>query len=120
MVKYAEAFTRYFDLIAERKSVIYHLRELAKASVLAKFLIGDEIQLDDAWFDLVGGLDACELEVPQLWSEHCYTKINVQDGEIVDADRIQSHMHGVYGGVSFGLDTKAAMFSASVNLGAPG
>lgn len=27
----AKAFTRHFDLIAERKSVIFHLRELAKA-----------------------------------------------------------------------------------------
>lgn len=26
-----QAFTRNFDLIAERKSVIFHLRELAKA-----------------------------------------------------------------------------------------
>ena len=31
LVKYAEQFTHNFDLIAERKSVIYHLRELAKA-----------------------------------------------------------------------------------------
>merc|ERR1719506_3068561 len=38
MLKYAEAFTKNFDLIAERKSVIYHLRELAKSSVLAKHL----------------------------------------------------------------------------------
>eukprot|EP00972_Heterocapsa_arctica_P001654 236940-Heterocapsa_arctica.AAC.1 len=35
LVKYAEQFTHNFDLIAERKSVIYHLRELAKASTLA-------------------------------------------------------------------------------------
>ena len=28
-----QAFTRNFDLIAERKSVIFHLRELAKARV---------------------------------------------------------------------------------------
>merc|ERR1719502_1711232 len=32
MVKYAEAFTQNFDLIAERKSCIFNLRELAKAS----------------------------------------------------------------------------------------
>ena len=38
-VKYAEQFTHNFDLIAERKSVIYHLREMAKASVLAKYLV---------------------------------------------------------------------------------
>merc|ERR1719284_1378223 len=50
LVKYAEQFTRNFDLIAERKSVIYHLRELAKASVVAKYLIDAEIQLDESWF----------------------------------------------------------------------
>eukprot|EP00415_Alexandrium_ostenfeldii_P002814 UN2814 len=33
LVKYAEMFTHNFDLIAERKSVVFHLRELAKASV---------------------------------------------------------------------------------------
>ena len=36
--KFAEAFTRNFDLIAERKSVIFHLRELAKA--LLKLFFG--------------------------------------------------------------------------------
>merc|ERR1719221_280730 len=39
LVKYAEVFIHNFDLIAERKSVVYHLRELAKASVMAKFLM---------------------------------------------------------------------------------
>merc|ERR550532_964349 len=47
MVKYAEDFTRNFDLIAERKSVVYHLRELAKASVLAKFLLDTQVTLDE-------------------------------------------------------------------------
>ena len=37
--KFAEAFTRNFDLIAERKSVIFHLRELAKA----KAELGDDM-----------------------------------------------------------------------------
>merc|ERR1719456_1920771 len=52
LVKYAEEFTRNFDLIAERKSVIFHLRELAKASVLAKYLLDAEVCMDDAWFNL--------------------------------------------------------------------
>merc|ERR1719440_425199 len=52
MVMYAEAFTKNFDLIAERKSVIFHLRELAKASVLAKYLLDTNVALDEAWFNL--------------------------------------------------------------------
>ena len=51
MVRYADAFTRNFDLIAERKSVVFHLREQAKASILAKFLLESNIKLEPAWFD---------------------------------------------------------------------
>merc|ERR1740139_861615 len=39
LVRYAESFTRNFDLIAERKGVIAQLREVAKAAAVAKFLI---------------------------------------------------------------------------------
>merc|ERR1719271_1109853 len=49
MVKYAEVFTKNFELIAERKSVIYNLRELAKASVLAKHLLDSAAPLDESW-----------------------------------------------------------------------
>merc|ERR1719261_2084022 len=52
LVKYAEGFTHNFDLIAERKGSIFHLRELAKASILAKYLIDADINLSDAWFQL--------------------------------------------------------------------
>merc|ERR1719415_230186 len=45
LVKYAETFTHNFDLIAERKSVIYHLRELAKASTIAKYLLDAQVNL---------------------------------------------------------------------------
>merc|ERR1719379_1361859 len=70
MVKYAEAFTKNFDLIAERKSVVYHLRDLAKASVLAKFLLDSNIELEETWFNLAADREfACSLEVPQLWNE---------------------------------------------------
>eukprot|EP00913_Durusdinium_trenchii_P010731 g10067.t1 len=47
--RFADAFTRNFDLIAERKSVIFHLRELAKASVMAKFLVDSGACLDELW-----------------------------------------------------------------------
>lgn len=69
LVRYAEAFTRNFDLIAERKSVVAQLREVAKASVVAKFLLESGVQLDDRWLSLCSpsGLGCC-LEVPLLWS----------------------------------------------------
>lgn len=103
MAKYAESFTKNFDLIAERKSVVYHLRELAKASVIAKFLIDAEIQVEESWFNLAGEVEeACALEIPHLWNERAHSKIHVRDGGIVGAGC--TRLHGVYGGVQFGLD----------------
>jgi len=68
VVRYAEQFTNNMAIIAERKSVIYHLRELAKATCLAKFLLGSEVALDEAWFHLNAESTApVSLEVPQLW-----------------------------------------------------
>uniref|UniRef100_A0A7S1LMS8 Uncharacterized protein n=1 Tax=Alexandrium catenella TaxID=2925 RepID=A0A7S1LMS8_ALECA len=106
LVKYAEAFTERFDLIAERKSVIRHLRELAKASVLAKFLLDAEVQLQDEWFKPPAeGRDACCLEIPQLWNERYHSQIRVQDGKIMDAGKAgYKSVNGVYGGVEFGID----------------
>jgi len=67
MVRYAETFTKNFDLIVERKSVIHHLRELAKASILAKHLLDANVSLDESWFHLAEEKErACSLEVPQL------------------------------------------------------
>merc|ERR1719482_1061594 len=84
MVKYAESFTKNFDLIAERKSVIYHLRELAKASVLAKHLLDAAVTLDESWFNLAAEKEfACSLEVPQLWNHRLHSEVQVQDGAIV-------------------------------------
>ena len=78
LVRYAEAFTENFDLIAERKGVIYQLRELAKASVLAKFLMDSQIPMEDFWFSLADGdMAPCPMEVPQLWNERCYGQIQV-------------------------------------------
>ena len=54
LVLFAEASSHFFDLIAERESVVYHLRELAVASVLANFRFLRDIKrrgaqhLDDA------------------------------------------------------------------------
>jgi len=104
LVKYAELFTHNFDLIAERKSAVYHLRELAKASVLAKFLMEVGADLDESWFTLGAETsEACCMEVPQLWSELCHSRIRLQDGKIVNMDD-DTIMQRLYGGVQFGLD----------------
>jgi len=106
MVRYAESFTHNFDLIAERKSVVFHLRELAKASVLAKFLVEADFDLEDAWFDLADeAKEACCLEIPQLWNDRCRAQIRVQDGKPINADAgFNASRQSLYGGVQFGLD----------------
>jgi hypothetical protein len=106
MVKFAEAFTKNFDLIAERKSVVFHLRELAKTSVLAKFLLDAGIDVEESWFNLYSTIDSpTSLEVPQLWNEKLNAKLHVSDKSIeADKSGKGSHTHGVYGGVNFGLD----------------
>jgi len=106
LVRYAEAFSHNFELIAERKSVVYHLRELAKASVLAKFLVEADVQLDESWFNLADEpAELCVLEIPQLWNDHIYSQVRVQDGKIVDdGSGFGEKCYSLYGGVQFGLD----------------
>jgi len=105
LVRYADAFTRNFELIAERKSVIYHLRELAKAAVLAKYLLEAGVNLDEFWFSLGEAKQAGCSEIPQLWNERCHSRVRVQDGQIVDSkDSLRAGTHSLYGGVQFGLD----------------
>jgi len=106
MVKYADAFTRNFELIAERRSAVFHLRELAKASVIAKFLVESNIQLKDTWLNLVEQPSPVRsLVIPQLWNDRCHSRVSVQDGKIVKAEEgVGSKKHSVYGGVEFGLD----------------
>merc|ERR1712050_140162 len=85
-----------------RKSVVYHLRELAKASVMAKFLLDAEVEIDEFWFDYAPeAKPICCLEVPQLWNDH-----------------FRSDQTGtrVYGGVQFGLDRFSL---AQTRAGAP-
>lgn len=107
LVKYAEDFTQNFDLIAERKSVVFQLREVAKAAVVAKFLMESGAHFDTSWFDLAGNLEsACCLEVPQLWNDRCYSQVAVRDGTILEATAPKAaiRQHCVYGGVDFGID----------------
>jgi len=118
MVKYAESFTHFFDLIAERKSVVYHLRELAKAAVIAKFLIeAEELSVTESWFNMSSQKQQlCVLEVPQLWNEKGASEVHVRDGKIQQQrDGVHKKRHGVYGGVAFGLDKFAV--SAPIRRG---
>jgi len=104
MVRYANEFTKYFDLIAERKSVIFHLRELAKASVLAKFLLEAHIDLDESWLRLGSEKVTCSvLEVPQLWNNSVSSTIEIDEDGKKGLAR-GTVVHGVYGGVQFGLE----------------
>jgi len=116
LLRYAQSFTHYFDLIAERKSVIYHLRDLAKASVLAKYLVDANMDLPRSWFDVVivdpppsvGDIRTDKsLQIPQLWNERHYGKISVNAGTIAKydyEDGIETDAFTLYGGVQFGLD----------------
>jgi len=109
LLKYAQAFTHNFDLIAERKSVIFYLRELAKASVLAKYLVDAQVSVPKGWFSVTptpnAGPNPKSLEIPQLWNERHIGKIKLQDGTIVDGEKgVETMKQGVYGGVDFGLD----------------
>jgi len=105
LVRYADAFTERFDLIAERKSAIFHLRELAKASLLAKYLLEAKICLEGAWFSLADEeMAPCGTEIPQLWNEHLHSQIRVQDGAIEEVGCGTGSMYGLYGGVELDLD----------------
>jgi len=106
LVRYAQEFTENFDLIAERRSVVHHLRELAKASLIAKFLLESKVELDEPWFDLAEETSSdCCMEIPQLWNERSLAQIRVREGRIVDSEKLRCpEHHGVYGGVKFGLD----------------
>merc|ERR1719174_2775728 len=120
MVMYAETFTKNFDLIAERKSVIFHLRELAKTSIVAKFLLDAGVQVEESWFNLYSVADEpTSMEVPQLWNEKLNAKLQVGDKSIeTDKSGKGTHTHGVYGGVNFGLDKFNLTTSMAATRGA--
>merc|ERR1719399_812869 len=63
------------------------------------------MELSKSWFQLAEGDWACSLEVPQLWNEREYSQVHIQNGALVrNTDQNMSRVHGVYGGVMFGLD----------------
>mmetsp|Transcript_96310 Transcript_96310/g.299362 ORF Transcript_96310/g.299362 Transcript_96310/m.299362 type:complete len:993 (-) Transcript_96310:72-3050(-) len=109
MVKYAEAFTRNFDLIAERKGAVHHLREFAKASVLARFLLDAGVSVPDSWFTLADEeVTHAPTEIPQLWNERSYGRLRMRDGALVDAEAQEGPARvGIYGGVELQLGIQA-------------
>eukprot|EP00435_Cladocopium_sp_Y103_P016762 s2202_g4.t1 len=108
--KFADAFTKNFDLIAERKSVVFHLRELAKASVMAKYLVDSKARLDPTWYKLADEIVQSTPpeqypEIPQLWNMRGNSRIQLKNGKLVDIiTGGQSSLQAIYGGVEFGLD----------------
>mmetsp|Transcript_39185 Transcript_39185/g.80149 ORF Transcript_39185/g.80149 Transcript_39185/m.80149 type:complete len:995 (-) Transcript_39185:151-3135(-) len=108
--KFADSFSRHFDLIAERKSVVFHLRELAKASVMAKYLVDSKARLDPAWYKLADEIVQSTPpeqypEIPQLWNMRGNSRIQLKNGKLVDIiTGGQSSLQAIYGGVEFGLD----------------
>eukprot|EP00930_Biecheleria_cincta_P018205 TRINITY_DN14262_c0_g1_i1.p1 TRINITY_DN14262_c0_g1~~TRINITY_DN14262_c0_g1_i1.p1 ORF type:complete len:1026 (+),score=214.71 TRINITY_DN14262_c0_g1_i1:23-3100(+) len=108
--RFADNFTRNFDLIAERKSVIFHLRELAKASVMAKFLVDSGARLDRRWHEVADEIISATkpekyAEIPQLWNMRGNSRIELKDGQLVNmATGAKTHLQAIFGGVQFGLD----------------
>jgi len=105
MVKFAEAFTENFDLIAERKSVIYHLREVAKASIMAKYLLEVGADLEPFWFNLTNETRSTgPMVIPQLWNECAFNVLARNDaGQPID---VNQRVNCIYGGVRFGLEAQ--------------
>lgn len=109
--KFADSFSRHFDLIAERKSVVFHLRELAKASVMAKYLVDSHVHVvDPQWHriadEIVKGTPSeAHPEIPQLWNMRGNSRIQLKNGRLIDMfTGGQKNLQAIYGGVEFGLD----------------
>ena len=106
--KFAESFSKNFDLIAERKHVIFQLRELAKASTMAKFLVDSGTSVPQEWWhlaeDLVKSAKNVDKQIPQLWNMRGQSRIQVREGKMMNSQTGQCYLTSVYGGIEFGLD----------------
>ncbi len=108
--KFADAFMSNLDLIAERKSVVFHLRELARASVMPKFLEEAEAKIQKSWYKLADEIvrstkPEAHPQIPQLWNMRRTGRIQFNDGRLVNtATGISSNRRAIYGGVQFDLD----------------
>jgi len=106
--KFADNFTKHFDLIAERQSVIFHLRELAKASVMAKFIVDSGTTVPPEWWRLADELVSAASakttakQIPQLWNMRGQSRIQVRDGKMLNSATGQwSYLTSIYGGIEF-------------------
>lgn len=105
LVKYADMFTHNFDLIAERKSVVYQLREVSKAAILAKFLVDNRVAMDNCWLRPEDEATVCKMDLPFNKKERFFYEILVSDGTIHEAHGgVLSSMMGLYGGVDLNID----------------
>jgi len=105
LVKYADMFSHNFDLIAERKSVVYQLREVSKAAVIAKFLVDNKVALDECWLSPEEGSSLCKMDLPFNKKERFFYEILVRDGAIHEHHGgVLSSMVGLYGGVDLNID----------------
>ena len=83
--KFADAFMSNLDLIAERKSVVFHLRELARASVMPKFLEEAEAKIQKSWYKLADEIvrstkPEAHPQIPQLLNMRRTGRIQFNDG----------------------------------------
>lgn len=78
-------------------------------SVIAKGVLEGssfDVPSQEPWFDLGSQISTgCCMEVPQLWNDRCFSEIRMENGEVVTSEKLRdAKVHGVYGGVDFGID----------------
>jgi len=105
LVKYAEEFSHFFDLVAERKSVIFQMREVSRAVILAKFLVDNKVAIDDLWLAAKEDNNICKIDLPHNKQERYSYNIMVCDGVIREQHGgVLSGMVGLYGGVDLNIE----------------
>merc|ERR1719401_2129779 len=105
LVRYAEVFSHYFDLIAERKSVVYQLREVSRAAIVAKFLLDNKVSLDDFWLSAKEESGLCKMDLPFNIMDRFSYEILVCDGAIKETQGgVLRNCQGLQGGVDLNID----------------
>ena len=91
--------------------MIFHLRELAKASVMAKFIVDSGTTVPPEWWRLADELVSAASakttakQIPQLWNMRGQSRIQVRDGKMLNSATGQwSYLTSIYGGIEFQLD----------------
>ena len=68
--------------------MVFHLRELAKAYVMARYLAETETALDPVWFGArEEPEDATGPVIPRRWNDGFHSQALVQDGKIMTTTR---------------------------------